>query len=419
MASLDDLTNTFVLSTASSDAVLHEVPKAIDDPSRQRRAHHKSRTGCENCKRRRVRCSKSTPCASCIRRGERCHRPGNNGPIPPAPDQVLPTSKPTDATVNLLHLKLFHHFQTSTCDTLVFPQETWTRVLPLCFEFEFLMNALLCVSARHLAFLNPQNTSYPTSAATHLGRALSQFRSELAQKPTATNADAFIATSVLLQIEVWASTDSVHSSNGVISDRIFPFSSSLKQVFLANVPFLSRQPSVLLPLLARNPADNLVASARVSEETDLQFRNHFGYHRPINNNMLNLPCITRDQQQQPPPQSPEINELHPPGYDSAITRLSLLLSFLPETRHTESVTTDSPSPSHLLSDIARSIFTFPVQCHGPFAVLVERNDPHALLLLYHFYRAVGVLLSGSRYWWALKRAAVLEGGLGGVVGKLD
>jgi len=50
-----EFTNTFVISSSSdSKLVLSEVPKAVD-PSRQRRAHQKSRTGCENCRRRRVK----------------------------------------------------------------------------------------------------------------------------------------------------------------------------------------------------------------------------------------------------------------------------------------------------------------------------------------------------------------------------
>lgn len=55
--SLSDLTNTFVLSsTSNNDPVLSEIPKGLTvDPSRQRRVHQKSVTGCENCRRRRVK----------------------------------------------------------------------------------------------------------------------------------------------------------------------------------------------------------------------------------------------------------------------------------------------------------------------------------------------------------------------------
>jgi hypothetical protein len=52
-----DFINTFILSSKSdSKLVLSEIPNAID-PSRQRRVHQKSRTGCESCRQRRVKVS--------------------------------------------------------------------------------------------------------------------------------------------------------------------------------------------------------------------------------------------------------------------------------------------------------------------------------------------------------------------------
>ena len=63
-SSLSDFTNTFVLSSVppskQDQQLLLEVPKALlIDPVRQRRAHQKSKTGCENCKRRRVKVESS------------------------------------------------------------------------------------------------------------------------------------------------------------------------------------------------------------------------------------------------------------------------------------------------------------------------------------------------------------------------
>ena len=60
---LQDFTNVFVLSSEpSSKHGLLEVPKALEvDPLRQRRAHQKSRSGCDNCRRRRVKVRTSSP----------------------------------------------------------------------------------------------------------------------------------------------------------------------------------------------------------------------------------------------------------------------------------------------------------------------------------------------------------------------
>ncbi len=41
--------------------------------------------------------------------------------------------------------------------------------------------------------------------------------------------------------------------------------------------------------------------------------------------------------------------------------------------------------------------------------MVQHGDPHAVLLLYHFYRAVLILLPAEKYWWAQKRAAEYVG----------
>jgi hypothetical protein len=92
------------------------------------------------------------------------------------------------------------------------------------------------------------------------------------------------------------------------------------------------------------------------------------------------------------------------GYAPLVTQLCLVLSFLPEAQPPKAVSSESP----LLPELARYILQFPVLCRGPFASMVEQSDPHALLLLYHFYRAVRILLPPGECWWAQKRAAVAE-----------
>jgi hypothetical protein len=62
----------------------------------------------------------------------------------------------------------------------------------------------------------------------------------------------------------------------------------------------------------------------------------------------------------------------------------------------------------LLPGLVRYIFTFPVMCRGSFALMFQQSDPHALLLLYHFYRAVRILLPTDECWWTYKRAAPSE-----------
>jgi len=330
---------------------------------------------------------------------------------------LLPSSKTTDAVVNLLHLKLFHHFQTCTYLTLLIAPEVWLQALQLSFQFEFLMNAILCVAARHLAILQPEDLAYPTAAESHLCRALSLFRHVLSNSFTSIHIDAFIATSVLLQYEVWTSTDFISCRDGVecfdpSRDRIFTLSSGLKQVFLETVPLTYDQPSVFLPQTACNGRDKLVPAAQISNSTLAKYQRFFSYYRPLGLEQLNIPLpftrgtdlATSNAWQD---HVPEIQDALDPirdGYVPIITHLCLILSFLPEARLSDSIDAESP----LLLGLGRYIFTFPVLCRNLFASMVQQSDPHTLLLLYHFYRAVRILLPKGEYWWAHKRAAVSE-----------
>ncbi|KAI0172595.1 hypothetical protein GGR52DRAFT_415070 [Hypoxylon sp. FL1284] len=444
--SLDNFTNTFVLTTASStrraDKVLSEVPKALaGDPARQRRAHRKSRTGCENCRRRRVKCnegSAGSPCASCSRRGERCQLPARRAPAAPsipkgpgAAAAAAPGYGPGDTAVNLHHLKLLHHFHTCTRHTLMLTPEVWDHALQLSFGYEFLMNTVLCVAARHLAFLHPDDAAYPRAAASHVCRALPGFRDQLSGDFARTDVDAFIATSLLLQYEAWTSTIDFCSADGdtpcefdPTTDRVFAMGSSLKEVFLKSLPLLSGQPSKFLPLLQYNPMDSLVAAARVSKGTLAKYQQFFSPARPVRLELLEapLPCHGSTE-----PAVPDLwlyrgahsQEEYDPiedGFTFIIARVCLALSFLPEAQPLDDVDVKSP----LFSDLVRYIFSFGIICHGPFAMnglgdhpgsfssMVRRGDPHAISILYHFYRAARILLPPEECWWAHKRAAASE-----------
>ena len=280
------------------------------------------------------------------------------------------------------------------------------------------MNAILCVAARHLAILQPEEATYPITAASHLCRALSRFRHELSNDFTLTHVDAFIATSLLFQYEIWTSTGICSpQDDGVVSfdpsrDRIFAFCSSLKKVFLKSVPLIIDQPSVFMPHIQYHPTNVLVGAAQISNATLTQYQDFFSYHRPLNLGLLNIPLpYTRgtDLAISNPWQNhvPKVQDAPDPiddGYAPVIARLCLILSFLPEARPPDSISAESS----LLPELAKYILSFPVMCHGPFASMVQQSDPHALLLLYHFYSAVRILLPPCEYWWAHKRATMSE-----------
>lgn len=334
---------------------------------------------------------------------------------------LLPNPASTNTAVNLAHLKLFHHFQTSTQQTLLLGPDVWSHTLQLCFDFDFLMNTILCIAARHLAVLQPQNPTYPTAATSHLCRALSRFRTAVSKDLTSTHVDAFIATSLLLQYELWTNADitSPPGDAGEIAfdqlpkDHLFTFCSSLKQVFLKGISAKSGQLSVFLPQLQHNPKDALVRAARISCDTIDQCHSFFSWDRPISPDLLEISfpykrsldsVISNVWQSHVPRLSVDTTNPVEDGYMPVVTQLCLILSFLPEARPPELVNVYSS----LFSDLSRFILSFPIVCHGPYISMVQESDTHALLLLYHFYRAVRILMPIDKCWWAHGRAVASE-----------
>ncbi|KAI0453592.1 hypothetical protein F5B21DRAFT_479197 [Xylaria acuta] len=425
---LRDLSNTFVLSSSASGPgrVLSEVPKTLlVDPSRLRRAHVKSRAGCENCRRRRVKCSEETPCTNCARRGDRCQRYTRSVGVASTPK--MPTQAPsssfrsTDNTVNLLHMKLFHHFQTSTRQTLLCGQEAWDYVLQLSFEFDYLMNAILSIAARHLAVIHPDDPTYRTIAASHLCRASSGLRDELSKGGTSIHFDAFLATSILFYYDTWNNADYFlpqqedEAVSDAWTDRVFGFSSSLKKTLLTGFERPWEQPSVFRQSLTKNPGDEIAAAFQTSPDRLAEYEDFFSYHRPLSMEMMNRPptnAVDEDQANSGfrPNHVFQTKVAIDPAEDAyvpVVRRLCLILPFLSQGESPDS--TSGPDPSPILPLLAQFILSFPLLGWSAFPALIERGDEHALFLLYHFYRAVRVLLSHKDWWWAHKRAAVAEG----------
>ncbi|KAI0440582.1 hypothetical protein F4803DRAFT_465013 [Xylaria telfairii] len=425
---LNDLSSTFVLSssTSGSGRVLSEVPKALSaDLARQRRAHLKSRAGCENCRRRRVKCSEDTPCANCVRRGDRCQRRLQSSGVAAIPK--MPTQAPssgfisTDTAVDLLHMKLFHHFQTNTRQTLLCGQEAWDYVLQLSFEFDYLMHAILCIAARHLAVIHPDDSTYRTTAARHLCRASSGLRNELSKGGTSIHFDAFLATSILFYYDTWSNADYFlpqqedETVSDAWTDRVFGFSSSLKKTLLTGFQRPWEQPSVFRQSLAKNPGDEIAAAVQTSPDKLAEYEYFFSYHRPLSVQMLNKPPTNATDGDQ-------INSSFRPdhvfqtqialdpaedAYIPVVRRLCIILPFLGQSDCPDSAS--RPDISSILPLLAQFILSFPLLGWSPFPTLIESGDSHALFLLYHFYRAVRILLSHKDWWWAHRRAVVAEG----------
>ena len=302
-----------------------------------------------------------------------------------------------------------------TMQTLLGGRQFWDHALRLSFQVDFVMNAILCIAARHLVFLRPDDGMHLTAARRHLSRALSRFRYELSQRLNPMHLDPFLITSILLQYEIWNDTDLVLSQDDSANpydhprDRIFPFCSSMKRVLLENISRLDCQSSAFLPYIQNNPLDAVAEAAQVGDHTLAVYRDFFSYRCPLTLELLNTPFPCRPNLDlnllgNPALDVGEAPELRDGGYELAVARLCLIMSFLPEARPHDPIGPDSP----LLPALARYILSFPVMCHGTFAMMVQRGDPHVLFLLYHFYRTVRVLLPPETFWWAYEQAYASE-----------
>ncbi|KAJ4988503.1 sterol uptake control protein 2 [Stagonosporopsis vannaccii] len=147
-----------------------------------RKPHKKSRNGCLPCKARHVKCDEQQPsCANCVKQATPCEyrpaksREGSTGsPLPvtsaPTPSSaeggvfdpnvsnafVAPFQDPT--ILNLLQLRLLHHYTTVTALTLGADSgahEVYATIVPqTAFEYPFLLHVLLALAALHLSRLS-------------------------------------------------------------------------------------------------------------------------------------------------------------------------------------------------------------------------------------------------------------------------
>ncbi|KAF4636591.1 hypothetical protein G7Y89_g1485 [Cudoniella acicularis] len=402
--------------------VLKEIPTGNVDPSRHKRPHHKSRRGCSNCRKRRVKCDEKTPrCSHCLRRDEECERRAfdirqTHSPQPDMLQQIPPPPLlgGTSPAVNMLHMKLFHHFETSTRHTLCFGS-VWKEALGWSLEYEALMQAILCVSARHLAYLCPDEPGYGVAAASHLAQTLSIFRKDINQKFTASNVDFFMATSVLIYFELWTETEFlVTDSAGLTAldlskDTIFRLAGGLVEIFMRSGPVMYEKPSSFIVDIMHSPRQVLNSAARLSKETLASFHSFFSYSQPLRYEQLSVASAFKGDSTPEPSEwmagqtsEEEVNFLA--AHKDVVSRLTTLLLFLPEVQGPEFL----EASEQLMPDLTRYAFTFLIMIHAYAEKIISRQDPKGLLMLYHFYRAVRILLGGPNCWWSHKRARLLE-----------
>ncbi|KAK2732147.1 C6 zinc finger protein [Colletotrichum kahawae] len=193
-SSAPDSTPTATATTPGAAATMASSTSANANttPVVSRRSHPKSRTGCRTCKNRKIKCDEHKPsCRNCIKHAVPCdflqsQRQSSASSLPRSPGgtESQGPSNGThggsipgfgggggvdDLSLNLIDLELMHNFTTfayTTLSTDPVVRQMWkVPVVRLALECDYVMRALLSVSALHLAHHRPERRDFFISRA--------------------------------------------------------------------------------------------------------------------------------------------------------------------------------------------------------------------------------------------------------------
>ncbi|CAI6337820.1 unnamed protein product [Periconia digitata] len=217
-----------------------------------RRAHRKSRNGCNECKRRRIKCGEEKPqCYQCARHNITCkyavsktaHTERNASACPSAssdigvrsaepptpittPGQSDPSGRVGSASpensngplFDMKDLSLLHHWSLTTSVSIINAQkldDMWQQTFPLiAFRHDYVMYSILSLSALHVAYLNPSDKqSSLNDAATYHAKALDGFRRDIDHLSSA-NCEALFANAILVFFYAFVTFGKLHDPVG-------------------------------------------------------------------------------------------------------------------------------------------------------------------------------------------------------------
>lgn len=173
-----------------------------------RRAHKKSRYGCDQCRRRRVKCDEQgPPCTNCIlRQLDSCtySRVLPASLIANARPQCreIPPLSPVNVPRAVDELELMHQFASDTYQSLCVSESelsTWQTLVPrLALKNRYLMHGILALASLHIATtLEPSKSMvYVDTGLEYHSLSLEPFRVAL-DNITAENCDAVFAESIV------------------------------------------------------------------------------------------------------------------------------------------------------------------------------------------------------------------------------
>ncbi|KAI3324044.1 hypothetical protein HD806DRAFT_493964 [Xylariaceae sp. AK1471] len=277
-----------------------------------------------------------------------------------------------------------YHFEHFTSGTLLFGKSLWRdQILPLALQHEYLMHAILTISASHLHYLQPQLSKYSKAAAVHLDHALSGFRVGLSSiKLPQQHPDVVIACGFVLLHYAWsvpffnAPND---KSPSFESDGLLWFASGVKAVILA---VYEREPQDGI-FHAYLKADQVQRLYTWSKQTSCSY--------DFEENFL--------RQSQVPREIPKGSCLQGCGSTNAGERL------LPIFQAVDAITRGQDISNIMPSILAYSLM-WPSKAMQAFQDEFKNRNLSAMVTMLSFYASSWLILS-ERVWWAHHRSKVM------------
>ncbi|CAG9936499.1 unnamed protein product [Clonostachys rosea f. rosea IK726] len=278
-----------------------------------------------------------------------------------------------------------HHFEHFTSETLLFDKPFWeNHILPLALQHEYLMHAIMTISASHLLYLQPKVRQHNKAAALHLDSALSGFRASLSglYLPQA-QYDVVIACSFILLYYAWSVpffNTSDEDSTTIESDGLLWFAAGIKTV-IVTIYKLRPKDSMFQAYFEAEPVKSFY---EWSEQTDFSY--DFGQK------FLD--------QSQAPVRHPGLACVSGCGSVNAAERL------VGPVFHALDAISQGEDLSVIMPAVMTYMLMWPSKAMQDFQEEIKRGDHRALVTMLSFYASSWTLLSG-RAWWAYHRSKVM------------
>ncbi|KAH7112794.1 hypothetical protein B0J11DRAFT_597580 [Dendryphion nanum] len=406
---------------ASTTAAVDLVGQSRADPNkRTRRSKGKSRLGCVGCKARKVKCDELRPaCSRCNAYPHRCTYLSNS--VPKWNEQVITFALPSTLTAEAEVIKgesqtavtrpqrehveaplaendalttlgnqispgiaecnrvfdtqdvfLMMHFMSTTSIDLLGDPKLWAQdTMQLALQHDFLMHAILTLAARHLQETtqseNHPSYNYRVLEAHHLQKTLSNF-SHAFNDHIHANQDAVLATSFLLFFHASSSVRDINvPSTQPCEDASFTFLRGIQSVVAdgSHIAHSGRYKTLVAPPL---PSPIILPRTEACTGPGILFIQ-------LINNL--------------PPRSPYVQnrEIYIEQFESLTLHLS--------------TSTARDLKAEALEELLFSFLRWQALCPPVFVDLVKAHDVIALVILAHYYAAVGFVLSQvkNKWWW--------------------